>query len=171
MEPTSTKEPPSAENSHLGITTILVLLANPVARSGPTPEALTPTSTPVPTAAAMPTEKPAAAPAASSKVPEPAKTPTPAGKLAPLRLRNSKALHSLYQTPNSIASATVRETGPTIYRAGPSIQEEQGKLIGCFNGETLARIFLTGFVPGSEPLSEITSDCFRAAFEVTEGRS
>ena len=117
-----------------------------------------------------PTTAPAAA-AASSKVPEPDKTPTPDGKLVAIRLRDSKVLQSALSDaelacigdgPEELARAL---TGP-----GPASQEEQAKLIGCLNDETLARIFLTVFVHGSEPLSEITSDCFWAAFEVTDPR-
>ena len=123
----------------------------------------------------MPTEKPTTAPAAtaaSSKVPEPAKTPTPDGTLVSLRLRDSKALQSaLSDTELACIGDGPEELARALTGPGPASQEEQAKLIGCLNDETLARIFLTGFVPGSEPLSEITSDCFRAAFEVTEGRS
>ena len=139
--------------------TVVVVL---VACSDPTPEALTPTSIPVPTAAAT---------AASSKVSEPAKTPTPEGKLVSLRLRDSKALQSaLSDTELACIGDGPEELARALTGPGPASQEEQAKLIVCLNDETPARIFLTGFVLGSEPLSEITSDSFRAAFEVIDSR-
>ena len=42
--------------------------------------------------------------------------------------------------------------------------------IGCIEDETLARLFLAGFVLGPEPISEKTSDCVRAVFEVIDPR-
>ena len=54
---------------------------------------------------------------------------------------------------------------------GSAPREEQAKLIGCLYDETLARIFLAGFVPGPGPLSQETSDCVRAGFEVIDPRT
>ena len=48
--------------------------------------------------------------------------------------------------------------------------ERQTRFFGCLEDETLARIFLAGFVPGPEPLSQETSDCVRDAFEVIDPR-
>ncbi len=48
--------------------------------------------------------------------------------------------------------------------------ERQTRYIGCLEDETLARIFLAGFVPGPRPLSQESSDCVRAAFEVIDPR-
>ena len=53
---------------------------------------------------------------------------------------------------------------------GSAPREEQGRLIGCLEDETLARIFLAGLVPGPEPLSQETSDCVRAAFAAIDPR-
>ncbi len=55
--------------------------------------------------------------------------------------------------------------------AGPSSRDEQATLLGCLEDETLARIFLAGFVPGPEPLSEKTSDCVRSAFDVIDPKA
>ena len=55
--------------------------------------------------------------------------------------------------------------------AGPASREEQAEFFRCLEDETLARIFLAGFVPGPEPLSQETSDCVRAAFEVIEPKA
>ena len=49
--------------------------------------------------------------------------------------------------------------------------ERQTRYVGCLEDETLARVFLAGFVPGPEPLSQESSDCVRAAFEVIDPRA
>ena len=54
---------------------------------------------------------------------------------------------------------------------GSASREEQAKLMGCLEDETVARLFLAGFVPGPEPLSQESSDCVRAAFEVIDPRA
>ena len=59
----------------------------------------------------------------------------------------------------------------SIVGPGQASREEQAKLIGCLEDETLAKIFLAGFVPGPGPLSQETSDCVRAGFEVIDPRT
>ena len=59
----------------------------------------------------------------------------------------------------------------SLARPGSAPREEQAKLIGCLDDETLARIFLAGFVPGPGPLSQETSDCVRAGFEIIDPRT
>ena len=49
--------------------------------------------------------------------------------------------------------------------------ERQTRYIGCLEDETIDRIFLAGFVPGPGPLSQESSDCVRAAFEVIDPRA
>ena len=53
---------------------------------------------------------------------------------------------------------------------GQASGEEQAEFIGCLEDETVARIFLAGFAPGSGPLSLETSDCVRAGFAVIDPR-
>ena len=48
--------------------------------------------------------------------------------------------------------------------------ERQTRFVGCLEDETLARVFLAGFVPGPGPLSQESSDCVRAAFDVIDPR-
>ena len=48
--------------------------------------------------------------------------------------------------------------------------ERQTRFFGCLEDETLARVFLAGFVPSPGPLSQNTSDCVRAAFAVIDPR-
>ena len=57
-------------------------------------------------------------------------------------------------------------TGP-----GSASREEQADFIGCLEDETIDRIFLAGFVPGPGLLSQETSDCVRAAFQVIDPRA
>jgi hypothetical protein len=54
---------------------------------------------------------------------------------------------------------------------GQASREEQAKFIGCLEDETIARLFLAGFVPGPGPLSQETSDCVRAGFAVIDPRT
>ena len=54
---------------------------------------------------------------------------------------------------------------------GQASREEQAKFIGCLADETIARLFLAGFVPGPGPLSQETSDCVRAGFAVIDPRT
>ena len=64
--------------------------------------------------------------------------------------------------PDSLARAF---TGP-----GPGSTDEQERLIGCLEDETIAQLFIAGFVPGPEPLSPETSTCLRSVFEVIDPR-
>ena len=65
----------------------------------------------------------------------------------------------------------------TLAGHGMATREERAELFGCLEDETLARLFLAGFVPGpvtpgSETLlSPETSECVRAAFEVIDPRT
>ena len=43
--------------------------------------------------------------------------------------------------------------------------EEQTEFIGCFEDETLLRLFLTGIIEGAGPLSVETSGCIRTGME------
>ena len=49
--------------------------------------------------------------------------------------------------------------------------ERQTRYIGCLEDETIDRIFLAGFVPGPAPLSQESSDCVRATFEVIDPKA
>ena len=162
----------------------LVILAALMACSGPTlaPETLAPTSTPAPTAAPaltetpVPTVSPTERPAVprtptpvSSPAPEPTATQAPSGRLAPLRLQDSQALISSLSPAELACIGDVHETLERV-RAWPSqeAKDEMLRLIGCLDDETLARLFLAGFMSGPEPLSLETSDCVRAVFAVID---
>ena len=164
--------------------TILVLLATLAACSGQAPD---PTATPAPTAAPTPTptgtpvptesqpERPTAARAAtpaSFSTPDPTATPVSLGVLAPLQALDISALLSELSA-NELAcigdDAGKLVRSLTVPSSAP--REEQAKLIGCLEDETVARIFLAGFVPGPEPLSQDTSDCVRAGFAVIDPKA
>ena len=151
---------------------ILLILAAMMACSDPTPapETVTPTSAPTPTAAPAstdapvstktPTERPTAAPKATpanSPTPEATNITAPPGILAPLQALDSGTMFS------ELSEAEKECIGENT--------ERQTKYVGCLEDETLARIFLAGFVPGPGPLSQESSDCVRAAFEVIDPRA
>ena len=150
---------------------ILVILVT-AACSDPTPapETQAPTSAPAPTATTTPTEipvptespteRPTAAPRAtpaSSTAPKPTETPMPDSRIAPLQMQDSGAFRS------ALSEAELACIGEN--------PERQTRFVGCLEDETLARVFLAGFVPGPEPLSQETSDCVRDAFAVIDPRA
>ena len=154
---------------------ILLTLATLTACSDPTPapeivaliSAPTPTAAPASAAPAStalvstetPTERPTAAPRAtpaSTPTPKPTATPAPPGVLAPLQALDSGAMFS------ELSDAEKECIGEN--------PERQTRYIGCLEDETIDRIFLAGFVPGPGPLSQESSDCVRAAFEVIDPR-
>ena len=161
---------------------ILLILATLIACSDPTP-APDPTATPAAMAAATqtPTQTPAptanptavtAAKPTSSPTPEPTTTPVPDGRLAPIQLQDSLSLQSsLSDAELACIGDDPEQLTRALTGAGPSSRDEQARLFGCLNDKTLARLFLAGFVPGPEPLSESTSECVRAAFDVIDPRA
>ena len=114
------------------------------------------TETPATATLETPTERPTAT-ATPASSPNPAPTPTPNGRIAPLQMQDSGAFRS------ALSEAELACIGENT--------ERQTRYVGCLEDETLARVFLAGFVPGSEPLSQETSDCVRAAFEVIDPRA
>ena len=150
---------------------ILLTLATLIACSDPTParEIVTPTTAPTPTAALASTapvstettrERPTAPPRAtpaSIPTPKPTATPAPPGVLAPLQALDSGAMFS-----------ELSDDEKECIGENP---ERQTRFVGCLEDETLARVFLAGFVPSPEPLSESTSECVRVAFDVIDPRA
>ena len=153
--------------------TLMIALATLTACSDTTPapeEVPTPTqvssrvaapaSTDAPVSTETPTERPTAAPRATpanSPTPEAINITAPPGVLAPLQALDSGAMLS--------------ELSDTELACIGENPERQTRFFGCLEGETLARIFLAGFVPGPGPLSQESSDCVRAAFEVIDPRA
>ncbi len=165
--------------------TLLVVLSTLTACSDPTPapETQAPTSTPAPTPTEYPVptesqiERPTATAAptatpASTPTPEPTATPAPPGALAPLQLQDSGAMLSeLSDTELACIGGDTEKLAQALTGPGSASREEQTEFIGCLEDETLARIFLAGFVPGPEPLSLESSDCVRTAFAVIDPKA
>ena len=117
-----------------------------------------------------PSERSTVAPTPTSTlVPEPTETPAPDRRLAPIRLQDSQGLVSSLSDAELACIGDAPETLDWV-RAWPSqeARDEMRRLIGCFSDETLARLFLSGIMPGPEPLSLETSDCVRAMFAVID---
>ena len=158
---------------------ILLILAAMMACSDPTPDpedvptptqvsstaaapastAAAPASTDAPVSTQASTERPTAAPKATpanSPTPEATNITAPPGVLAPLQPLDSGGMFS--------------ELSDTELACIGENPERQTRFFGCLEDETVARIFLAGFVPGPEPLSQESSDCVRAGFEVIDPR-
>ena len=142
----------------------------PTATTAPAP-AETLIATPLPTATATTAPKPRAEPTATT-APEPTAILAPPGVLAPFQaLDTSVLLSELSDTELACIGDNPEKVARLLAGPGSAPMEEQAKLIGCLEDETVARIFLAGFVPGPGPLSQDTSDCVRAGFAVIDPRT
>ena len=137
--------------------------ATPLPANTPTLEAR---STPVPTTEPTPTEGPTAGPN-SMLSPEPTASPTPDRRLAPLPHQDSQALQAaLSDAELSCISDDPEELARALAGYGTTSPEEYARRLGCLTDGTSARLFLTGLVPGPDPLSLEASNCVREAFGV-----
>ena len=164
------------------LTVILIALAactgaepapDPTETKDPSPTAAAtpvPANTPVPesTATPAPTERPTDVSTATSLAPS---TPPGPGLLVPLDIQNAQALESSLSDAELDCIGGPERLARTLAGPGTATREEQAELFGCLEDETLARLFLAGFVPEPEPLSPETSRCVRDAFEVIEPRT
>ena len=143
-----------------------IAAATPLPATTATPDAEA-TSTPGPTV--RPTEVTTATSApASSPTPEPA----PGGSLAPIVLQDFHSLQSaLSEAELGCIGDNPEELAFALRGPGPESPEEQARLLNCLLDETIARLFVAGFVPGPDPLSPETSQCVREAFGVIDPRS
>ena len=120
-----------------------------------------PTATPEPTSTPVPTPMPTAAP----QVPDQA---AGTGALAPLSFDNPLAM-AAELSPAEIGCVTgVAEMGRLMEMLAAPEQaslEEQTKLLGCFEDETLLRLYFTGVLAATGPLTVETSGCVRAGME------
>ena len=165
---------------------LLIILAALLACTGvtPTPETTVPTAptgiaaatalpanTPTPEATATPTERPTAARAATPTSP-PTPAPAPGGRLAPIQMQEPGALLSaLSDAELTCIGDDPEQLNRALTGAGPLSREERGEFFECLEDETMARIFLAGYVRGPTPLSQETSDCVRAGFAVIDPRA
>ena len=140
------------------------------AMPSPTPE---PTATPKPTATTAPT---------ATAVPEPEVTPEPAaaaqapgtGAIAPLRLNDPLMVASELSESELACLAGVADIARLMeIFAAPELAspEERTMSIGCLEDETVLRIFLTGLIEGSGPLSLETSACIRTGWGGVDQRA
>ena len=170
----------------LTLAAAVFILAALMGCSGPTqgPQEPTPTVTTTPTQAPSPT---AAAPTTPARPPSTESTPattafptaepeddTPLGVIAPLSPDDPESVASELSDQELACLAQVADVSQLLRifsDPGIATPEEQTRLMGCLNDETVARIFLAGFVPDSGPLSLETSACVRAAFKELDPRA
>ena len=141
------------------------------------PGETTPTSIkpPPPPATAQPT--PTARPAPTDETPMPTPIPfqlEPAGQLTLIMVEEPTAIaNALSQEEHSCITEkwTLDKLHQIASGQARATQEETLWMIGCLSDETVARIFLSGFVPGPEPLTLETSACIREAFNEINPRA
>ena len=133
-----------------------------------------PTATPQPTATPAPTATPE--PTATPVPPTPMPTAAPqapdqaagTGALAPLNFADPLSI-AAQLSPAEIGCVTsVAEMGRLMEMfAAPETAsvEERAKLFGCFGDETLLRLYFTGVLAATGPLTVETSGCIRAGTE------
>ena len=140
----------------------------------PAPEA---TTTPMPTATRAPATTPEPPPTPAAAPTEPASTPGEApgdGMIAPLPLDDPEAVASELSDSELACLAGTADTGRLLQifaDPGLATPEEGTQLVTCLEDETLLRIFLTGFIGESGPLTLETSECVRTGFEGIDLRS
>ena len=147
----------------------------PAATATPTPDS-TPSRPPVLTPTPRPTATPTPAPTATlSSTPKPTPTllpPLPPGVLVPLDLQDPQSLlPALSEAELTCIGFEPEKLARVLAASGTQPREEQARLLDCLEDETIAGLFLAGFVPGPGTLSAATSDCIRAAFEVIDPRA
>ena len=129
-----------------------------------------PTTTVVPTAASIgtPTSTPSPLPTVTSG---PTPTPSPPRALAPLSIQNAQGVRSALSQAELDCVGDPERLARTLAGPGTAPREEQAQFIDCLEDETVARLLLAGFVPGTEPLSLESSACVRKSFDVIDPRT
>lgn len=155
--------------SFIAVAVALVALMACASEPTPTP---TPTSTPVPTPTPTATPTPVPTPT-PTPVPAPTATDVPepvadAGGIAPLPLDDPMAI-AAELSEAELACLTGVADVPSLMQifAAPEMAspEQQAQVFGCFAEETQLRLFLTGILAGTGPLSVETSQCIRAGMQ------
>ena len=139
-----------------------------------------PTATPAPTEEAPQSASVSAAPAPTEEAPQSASvsaTPAPteeapksasvSGTLAPLDIKDPDAFMSELPGAEQACvseNSDLRQFMALMSAEGLASSEETAKLIQCLGDETLLRLFLTGLIGQTEPLTEETSTCVRSGF-------
>ena len=130
----------------------VVAATSPLPANTPGPEGVDPTATATP--ATAPTERPAGPP-----TPETTSTPVKPGAL----------LSSLSEAELACIDGDPERMIAALTRSDPAPMEEQARLIGCLDDETVDLIFMATIVP--VPLSVETSDCVLATLDVIDPRT
>ena len=154
-----------------------VSVASPTSTPRPAP-----TADPEPTAVPELTEAPAAATPAPTEAPtlEPtAATEAPeqipgSSVIAPLLLDDPIGIATELSEGELECSAGVAPLDRLLQIFGApdtATPEEQSQLIGCLEDETVLRVFLTGLIGMSDPLSEESSQCIRTGLAGVDVRS
>ena len=107
-----------------------------------------------------PTYAPTAAPA-GSRGPDPTPAPTPApeagtptGVISPLQVEDPAALASeLSESELECFGDDPGNLAQALTGGAPATREKQAELLNCLEDETVARMFLAGFVSSPRPLS------------------
>ena len=158
---------PTETPAPAGIATTPALPANIPTQQG----AATPTPSPEPTPTVRPTGAEAATPA-STPTPEPTSNQTPDSRLAPLPYQDLEGLRAAVSDGEVSCLTDYPEKLAQVFSESETTSpEEYARRLGCLTDETVARLFLTGLVPGPNPISMEASNCFREAFEVIDPRS
>ena len=164
--PTSTPEPTAAPE--------------PTAMPDPTATPR-PTATPEPPPTAEPTDTPAPAPTspppAATEAPTAAPAPQPAvedGQLTPLVLDDPLRVASELSEEELgclAGTADVSRLMQIFSNPDQASPEEQSQFINCLSDDSITRLFLTGLIGDTGPLSVETSDCIRSGMEGIDLRS
>ena len=154
-----------------GIFLILLVLAALTACSDPAP---TPETAVEPTreAVAATSPPPANTPEPTSTTahtPTISPTPTP-GVLSPMPTEDRGAvLSSLSDVELTCIGGDAEKMIAALTGGGPTSMEEQTRLIGCLDDDTVQQLFMTTIIP--VPLSVETSNCVLAALDVIDPRA
>ena len=104
--------------------------------------------------------------------PAPTSTPVPPGVLSHLITMDREALlSSLSQAELACIDQDPERMIAALTGGGPQSVEEQAKLIGCLDDDTVDQLFIATIVPGPGPLTVETSDCLLAGLDVIDPRA
>ena len=96
------------------------------------------------------------------------------GGIAPLRMDDPLAIANELSPEELACIAGVDDVGNLIQLlTAPEMAtpEQQSQLLGCMEDETVLRLFLTGFISETGPLSVESSECIRGGMEGIDLRS
>ena len=152
------------------------LLATLIACTGATPNP-DPTETPTPTSIAVTAAPPANTPTPEAKsTPAPTPPPTPAPTPAPQGLHSSlpptdqeTVLSSLSEDELGCIGQDPERMIAAITGGRPASMEEQARLVGCLDDDSVNQIFMATIVPVA--LGEETSACVQAGLDVIDPRA